>query len=75
MNEVPETRHAISSDGTYIAYQIFGEGTTDILYVPGFASHLEVYWEHRLPARFFRRLGSLARVIMFDEPSRLGHRH
>jgi hypothetical protein len=40
---IPETRYAKSSDGTYLAYQEFGEGDQDLLWVPGFATHLEVY--------------------------------
>jgi class 3 adenylate cyclase len=65
--ELPQTRWATAADGTYLAYQVFGDGPVDVLYVPGWASHLEVYWEHPAPARFFRRLGSIARVIWFDK--------
>jgi class 3 adenylate cyclase len=64
---VPETRWAKAADGTCLAYNLWGEGPVDLLYVPGWVSHLEVYWEHPLPARFFRRLGQVARVIMFDK--------
>jgi class 3 adenylate cyclase/pimeloyl-ACP methyl ester carboxylesterase len=65
--EIPQTRWAVAPDGTYLAYQVFGGGPVDVLYVPGFASHLEVYWEYPAAARFFRRLGSIARVIFFDK--------
>jgi pimeloyl-ACP methyl ester carboxylesterase len=64
---VPETRWAKAADGTYLAYQVWGDGPVDLLYVSGWLSHLEVYWEHPAPARFFRRLGSVARVIMLDK--------
>ena len=65
--DTPRTRWAVAADGTYLAYQVFGSGPVDVLYVPGWASHIEVYWEHPAPARFFRRLGSIARVIFFDK--------
>jgi class 3 adenylate cyclase len=64
---IPETRYAKAADGTYLAYQVFGEGPVDLLYIPGWASHLEVYWEYPAAARFFRRLATIARVIMFDK--------
>ena len=39
-----ETRYA-KSDGVSIAYQVVGEGPTDLILVPGFVSHVEVAWE------------------------------
>lgn len=65
--EIPTARWARAADGTHLAYQVWGDGPFDVLYVPGFVSHVEVYWEHPAAARFFRRLGSVARVIMFDK--------
>jgi hypothetical protein len=40
----PEIRYA-SSDDVYIAYQVLGHGPLDLVFVPGFKSHLEHYWE------------------------------
>jgi hypothetical protein len=40
---VPETRYAKAADGSYLAYQAFGQGNTDLPWLPGFASHLEVF--------------------------------
>lgn len=65
--DVPETRWAKAADGTYLAYQVFGDGPVDLLYISGFASHVEIYWEYPAAARFFRRLGQVARVIWFDK--------
>jgi class 3 adenylate cyclase len=65
--DVPKTRWARTIDGAYLAYQVFGEGPTDLLYVPGWHSHLEVYWEQPLYASFMRRLARSFRVITFDE--------
>jgi class 3 adenylate cyclase len=65
--EIPETRYAVAADGAYFAYQVFGGGDHDILYAPGFASHLEVSWEIPPLAKFLRRLGTNSRVIWFDK--------
>jgi class 3 adenylate cyclase/dienelactone hydrolase len=50
-----------------IAYQITGDGSFDLVLVPGFFSHLELDWEHPDHARFLNRLGSFARLIRFDK--------
>lgn len=60
------TRYAKSGD-VHIAYQVFGTGAIDLVFVPGFISHIENYWEHPDLARWLLRLGSFARVIMFDK--------
>jgi class 3 adenylate cyclase len=63
---VPETRYA-RSGGATIAYQVVGDGPFDLVYVPGFLSHLEWNWEHPPYARFLRRLASFSRLILFDK--------
>jgi class 3 adenylate cyclase len=63
---MPVTHYAKSGDA-HIAYQVFGSGTTDLVLVPGFISHIENYWEHPDVARWLLRLGNFARVIMFDK--------
>jgi pimeloyl-ACP methyl ester carboxylesterase/class 3 adenylate cyclase len=64
--EIPETRYAVSGD-LHIAYQVTGSGDQDILFVPGLISHLDLWWEEPVTARFFRRLASLGRLILFDK--------
>ena len=39
----------------------------DLVYVPGWVSHIEYGWEQPLVARFFRRLASFSRLILFDK--------
>ncbi len=39
----------------------------DVVFVPGLLSHLELTWEDRTLTRFFRRLSSFSRVILFDK--------
>jgi class 3 adenylate cyclase/pimeloyl-ACP methyl ester carboxylesterase len=63
---IPETKYAKSGD-VYIAYQSFGEGPGNIVFVPGWISHVEYAWEEPSFARFLRRLGSFARVVWFDK--------
>ena len=64
--DVPRTRYARSGD-LNIAYQVFGSGSLDLVYVPGWVSHVEETWESPDYAEFLRRLGSFARVVMFDK--------
>jgi pimeloyl-ACP methyl ester carboxylesterase len=63
---VPETRYA-KSGRYHIAYQVFGDGPFDLVMIPGFMSHLEMWWEQPIAARGLRRLASFARVIIFDK--------
>ena len=71
-----ETRYA-DSGGVNIAYQVLGEGSRDLVLVPGWASNIEVYWEEPALARFLTRLSSFTRLILFDKrgtASRIGSR-
>jgi class 3 adenylate cyclase len=61
----PETRYARSGDIS-IAYQVVGEGEMDLVLAFPFVSHLDLIWENPRQSRFIRRLGSFARVILFD---------
>jgi pimeloyl-ACP methyl ester carboxylesterase len=62
----PETRYAMSGD-VHIAYQVTGDGPFDLVYVPGYVTHMELQW--RLPgfAEFLADLGSFCRLIRFDK--------
>jgi class 3 adenylate cyclase/pimeloyl-ACP methyl ester carboxylesterase len=64
---VPRTRWARTVDGASIAYQDVGEGPLVLVVIHGWISHLEVYWEQPLFARFMRRLSRHLRVIHFDK--------
>ncbi len=63
---VPQTRYARSGD-LHIAYQVIGQDAQDIVYVPGWVSHVELSWEEPTYARFLNRLASMGRLIMFDK--------
>jgi class 3 adenylate cyclase len=62
----PVTRYAKSGD-VHVAYQLFGDGPINLVFVPGFVSHIENYWEQPDLARWLLRLGNFARVAMFDK--------
>jgi class 3 adenylate cyclase len=60
------TQYALSGN-VHIAYQIVGDGPVDLVYVPGWVSHVERAWESPDNARFLARLSSFSRLIMFDK--------
>lgn len=64
--KTPETRYVKSGD-VHIAYQVVGDGPIDLVFVPGFVSHLEYQWERPSGARLFERLAGFARLISFDK--------
>src|SRR5438874_1978089 len=61
-----EIRYAHSGE-TNIAYQVVGSGPIDIVMSPGWITHLELASDVPPLARFYRRLGAFARVILFDK--------
>ena len=66
MSAGTETRYALSGD-IHIAYQLVGDGPFDLVFVPGFVTHMELQW--RLPGfeSFLTDLGSFSRLIRFDK--------
>jgi class 3 adenylate cyclase len=56
----------VRSGDVHIAYQVVGEGAIDLIYVPTWISQVEAYWEEPSVARYFERLASFSRLIMFD---------
>ena len=66
MSDIPGTRYAKSGD-CHIAYQIVGKGPLDVVFIPGFVSHVGHGWDDPRLAHFYRRLASFARLILFDK--------
>lgn len=62
----PPIRYARNGDIS-IAYTAFGDGPVDLIFVIGFVGHLEIAMEAPLARRFWDRLGSFSRVILFDK--------
>jgi class 3 adenylate cyclase len=67
METIPRTRYAKTVDGVHIAYATLGDGPPDIVYIPGFVTHLELFWEIPFEARFVRRMAGWGRLILFDK--------
>lgn len=63
---VPKTEYVCSGD-IHIAYQVLGAGPVDLVYVPGWISHIELAWELPDLAAGLRRLASFTRLILFDK--------
>jgi len=66
MAAMPTTRY-VKSDDVHVAYQVLGDGPLDLLFVPGFVSHMEAAWQSPETSAFFRRLASFCRLILFDK--------
>jgi pimeloyl-ACP methyl ester carboxylesterase/DNA-binding winged helix-turn-helix (wHTH) protein len=66
IQRAPETHYATSGD-VNIAYQVVGEGALDLVFVMGWVSHLEYFWQEPSFARFLTRLASFSRLILFDK--------
>ncbi len=60
-----ETRYARNDDAT-IAWTAVGNAPTDLLFIPGFVSHVEHLWEQPGLAGFFERLMGFTRFVVMD---------
>jgi len=62
----PRVQYARSGD-VHVAYQVVGDGPVDIVFVEGSMSNRHVMWEEPAARRFYERLGSFSRLIVFDK--------
>ena len=62
----PQTRYTRSGDMN-IAYQVVGDGPVDLVYIPGWVTHIEYCWEEPSLTRYYNRLASFSRLILFDK--------
>lgn len=60
-----ETRYARSGD-LWLAFQVLGHGPIDLLFAPGYLSHLEQNQWWPAYASFLERMASFSRLIVFD---------
>ena len=58
--------HFAENDAVSIAYQVFGDGPRDLIYIPGWLSNLDILWEEPRVARFLLELARFSRVIVID---------
>ena len=70
--EVPDpiraspVRYARTADGVNVAYQVAGDGPVEILSIPGYVHHLDIWWNAPTD-RLVRTLTSIARLLVFDK--------
>ena len=62
----PETHYARSGK-VHIAFQVIGDGPTDLVFVPGFISNIDLHWDDPGYAHLLRRLSQFCRLIQFDK--------
>lgn len=60
-----DVRYAWNGD-TALAFEVFGEGPVDLIYLQGYTSHIDLNWQSPYLARFLRGLGAMARVLHTD---------
>jgi class 3 adenylate cyclase len=60
-------RYARNKGGQSVAYQVYGDGPLDIVFIPDWCTNLEVMWEEPSTARFLERLSSFGRLVCFDK--------
>jgi class 3 adenylate cyclase/pimeloyl-ACP methyl ester carboxylesterase len=63
---IPETRYAETSDGVYIAYQVFGEGPVDVAWQFDFVGNVDLVWDAPVFGPLYRGIASFARLILHD---------
>jgi class 3 adenylate cyclase len=62
----PATRYAVTAGG-HVAYQVFGHGPVDVLFITSWLSNLDVMWDEPPLAAYLTRLASFSRVVCFDK--------
>jgi class 3 adenylate cyclase/pimeloyl-ACP methyl ester carboxylesterase len=61
-----EVRYARSGD-IDIAYKVLGDGPVDLVFVPGFVSHLDLLEDVPFYSRTVEQLASFSRLVTFDK--------
>src|SRR4030095_4404597 len=62
----PRTQYVKGPEG-HVAYQVFGTGSHEIVFVPDHPNNIEIMWEDPALSRFLERLATMARVTCFDK--------
>jgi len=62
----PRTHYVRGPEG-HVAYQVFGQGPRDIIFIPDHPNNIEIMWEEPALSRFLERLGAIGRVICYDK--------
>lgn len=62
----PET-HFVRTPRGAVAYQVFGEGDKDIVFITHWVSNVDAYWDEPSAVRYLDRLSEMGRVILIDK--------
>jgi pimeloyl-ACP methyl ester carboxylesterase len=60
------TRYARSGD-VHIAYRVTGDGPFDLVFVPGFVTHMQLAWRLASFGASLGAMSSFSRLIRFDK--------
>ena len=63
---IPEPNYLKTADGTYIAYEVVGEGPVDIAWQLDYVGNLDCVWDSPLDTAWLESLAGLGRVILHD---------
>jgi pimeloyl-ACP methyl ester carboxylesterase len=63
---VADTAYAPCGDLS-LAYQVFGDGPAEVVFVGPFVSHLDLFWTVPEFKSFFDQLATFCRVVLFDK--------
>ena len=63
---VAETSYASCGDLS-LAYQVFGDGPVELVFVGPFVSHVELFWTVPEFKAFFDQLATFCRIVVFDK--------
>lgn len=63
----PATRYAPAAEGGYVAYQVFGSSSVNLVFVTNWMTNADAMWEEPTMAAYFERLSSFARVVCYDK--------
>jgi pimeloyl-ACP methyl ester carboxylesterase len=66
LKAIAETSYAKCGDLS-LAYQVFGDGPIDLVFVGMMVSHLELSWTQPEFKAFFDQLATFCRVVLFDK--------
>lgn len=66
MSIKPVTKYT-KSGRINIAYQVFGSGPIDLVYIPGWVSNIDWMWACPELVSFLQELGKNCRVVLFDK--------
>ncbi|WP_298515712.1 alpha/beta fold hydrolase [uncultured Kordia sp.] len=63
---IPKIQYT-KSGNLNIAYQVFGNGPIDLVYIPGWISNIDWMWACPELVDFFQELSKVVRIILFDK--------